>query len=67
MICLKCDICGNAFDFGGETRNHARFMHISSTGNSNKIIDRDICPECYLAIKKTLDERRKRTNPIDDD
>lgn len=67
MICLKCDICGNAFDFSEETANHVRFVRISSTGGSLKIADYDICPDCYNAIKKTIDARRKTIDPFEDD
>ena len=68
MICLKCDICGNAFDFGEKTPNHIRFIRVYSTGSADKIVDHDICPECYLAIKKTLDDRKKlRVSPFEDD
>lgn len=68
MICLKCDICDNAFDFGEKTPNHVRFVRVSSTGGSLNIANYDICPECYLAIKKAMDDRKKlRISPFEDD
>ena len=67
MICLKCDICGNAFDFGEKIPNHIRFIRVHSTGSADKIVDHDICPDCYNAIKKAIDDRRKRTDPFEDD
>lgn len=68
MICLKCDICGNAFDFGEKTPNRVRLIRMYSTGNSDKIVDHDICPDCYAAIKKTIDARRRKTvDPFEDD
>lgn len=59
MICLKCDICGNAFDFDEKTTNHVRFIRVISTGDYYNIGDNDICPDCYNAIKKTMDDRKK--------
>ena len=67
MICLKCDICGNAFDFGGKTPNHVRFVRVNSTGDLYKTANYHICPDCYNAIKKAIDDRRKRTDPFEDD
>ena len=58
MICLKCDICGNAFDFGEKIPNHVQFARVTSTGNCNKNGCYDICPDCYNAIKKVIDDRR---------
>lgn len=59
MICLKCDICGNAFDFLGKTPNHIRFTHVYSSGGADRIDDHDICPDCYNSIKKAIDDRRR--------
>ena len=67
MICLKCDICGNAFDFGVKVPNHVQFMRIDSTGSYDRHRDHDICPDCYAAIKKTIDARRKKVDPFEDD
>lgn len=67
MICLKCDICGNAFDFGVKVPNHVRFIRIDSTGSYDRCRDHDICPDCYAAIKKAIDARRKKTDPFEDD
>jgi hypothetical protein len=67
MICLKCDICGNAFDFGVKVPNHVQFTRIDSTGSPDRRRDHDICPDCYAAIKKTIDARRKKVDPFEDD
>lgn len=66
MKALKCDICGGYFD-GTKTingmpenkpPNRLRISHQDYIGNIIKnYIDVDICPECYLAIKKTMDDR----------
>lgn len=67
MICLKCDICGTAFDFAVKVPNHIQFKRIVSDGSLERHDERDICPDCYAAIKKTIDARRKRTDPFEDD
>lgn len=59
MICLKCDICGNAFDFGEKTPSHVQFVRVKSTGASYKTDNYDICPDCYNAIMKTIDDRKE--------
>lgn len=67
MICLKCDICGNAFDFGVKVPNHVQFTRIDSAGSLVRHTAHDICPDCYAAIKKTIDARRKSSDPFEDD
>ena len=67
MICLRCDICGKAFDFSAKTPNHIVFVRVTSTGVMNKAAEQDICPDCYNSIKKIIDNRRKRKDPFDDD
>lgn len=67
MKALKCDICGGYFD-GTETingmpenktPNRLQIYHKAYSGHIKDYIDVDICPECYLAIKKTMDDRIK--------
>jgi hypothetical protein len=67
MICLRCDICGKAFDFGAKTPNHIGFVQVTSTGSMNKATEMDMCPDCYNSIKKVIDNRRKRKDPFEDD
>ena len=55
MKALKCDICGEYFD-GTEIPNRLRMCYQDYCGNINHYMDVDICPECYLAIKKTIEE-----------
>ena len=76
MKALKCDVCGGYFDSictRGEITDTSipNKINIYFHTESERIMVRDnldICPECYKAIKKALDERRKITvNPNDDD
>lgn len=73
---LKCDICGSFFDsiarvsiINKNTKpNKLSIYYRADNGNAQDECDIDICPECYLAIKKTLDERKKlRISPFEDD
>lgn len=73
---LKCDICGGFFNglscisdvLNKKTiPNDMMIYYRASNGNTKTVFDYDICPDCYAAIKKTIDARRKTTNPMDDD
>ena len=64
---LKCDICGSFFngltciDMVDKTTipNDIMVYHRTQNGNTQAVFDYDICPECYLAIKKAIDDRKK--------
>jgi len=72
---LKCDICGGFFNglscinvVNKKTMpNDMMIYYRASNGNTKTVFDYDICPECYLAIKKAIDARRKKTDPFEDD
>lgn len=72
---LKCDICGSFYDgipslgsMKKTTRpNRLSIYYRSDNGNTTDDCFLDICPDCYAAIKKTIDARRKRKDPFDDD
>ena len=73
---LKCDICGSFFNsltciniVNKKTiPNDILVYHRAENGNTITVFDYDICPECYLAIKKTIDDRKKiRVSPFEDD
>jgi hypothetical protein len=77
MKALKCDVCGGYFD-SICTRAEITETSIPNKINiyfhteSERIMVRDnldICPDCYKAIKKALDDRRKIhiSDPNDDD
>ena len=76
MKALKCDVCGGYFDSIltlAEITDAAipNRINIYFHAESERIKVRDnldICPDCYNAIKKALDDRRKITvNPNEDD
>lgn len=61
---LKCDICGTYFDYNSKyigitiTRyNHYEAEILSDDAPILKTTD--MCPDCYNAIMKTIDDRRK--------
>lgn len=64
---LKCDICGSFFngltciDIVKKTTipNDIMVYHRAQDGHIQTVFDYDICPECYLAIKKTMDDRKQ--------
>ena len=68
MKALKCDICGGYFD--GLTclndveettsPNKLSIYYRTDNGHVQDWCLLDICPECYMAIKKTMDDRIKR-------
>ena len=76
MKALKCDICGSFFNsityLGGIKRttrpNKMSIYYRADNGNTQDNCFLDICPDCYAAIKKTIDDRRKRgVDPMEDD
>ena len=77
MKALKCDMCGGYFD-GIETirdmpestkPNRLQVYYDAESGKKKYDMDVDICPDCYKAIKKALDDRKKFciSDPNDDD
>ena len=75
---LKCDICGSLFRFYDHIPlslkdkmapkpNYMRLTYIDCGGGWYTNEEYDICPDCYNAIVKTIDARRKTINPMDDD
>lgn len=73
---LKCDICGSFFNgltcinIVNKTTlpNHICVYHRAQNDKTQTVFDYDICPECYQAIKKTMDDRKKlRISPFEDD
>lgn len=75
MKALKCDICNNYFNSLSTkeavetiTCNRIAMGTCSDKGRYFSELDCDICPDCYAAIKKTIDDRRKITiEPNEDD
>lgn len=67
MKALKCDVCGGYYDYINTSSEVTGFAYLNS--NDGLVGDSvDICPDCYKAIKKALDDRRKITiDPNDDD
>ena len=62
----KCDICGQLYEAlkFDDTRSvvgtHRLIMRdVSLTQSEYNKKEIDICPECYMAIKKTMDDRKK--------
>ena len=71
---LKCDICGGLVEFVTLEKgrhiipNKLQFYYKDEFDEKSKGSLFDICPECYAAIKKTVDDRRKITiKPNEDD
>ena len=76
MKALKCDICGGYFDgikkiwtmTENERPNRLYMYYQANSGQTMDDVEIDICPDCYNAIKKAMDDRRKITiDPNDDD
>lgn len=75
MKALKCDICGGLVEFVRIPQkvkhvipNKLQFYYKDEFDEKSGGSLFDICPECYAAIKKTIDDRRKITiKPNEDD
>ena len=74
MKALKCDICGGLVEFVIPTKgkpaipNKLQFYYKDEFDEKSSGRLFDICPDCYAAIKKTIDDRRKITiEPNEDD
>lgn len=75
MKALKCDICGSFFNsltclsvIKKTTSPNKLYMYYhANNGNKQDNCFLDICPDCYAAIKKTIDARRKTVDPMEDD
>lgn len=75
MKALKCDICGGLVEFVRIPQkvkpvipNKLQFYYKDEFDEKSSGRLFDICPECYAAIKKTIDDRRKITiKPNEDD
>lgn len=77
MKALKCDICGSYFDSIDTIRdmpenkkpNKLMIYYEAESSKKKFDLDVDICPDCYKAIKKALDDRKKIhiSDPNEDD
>ena len=63
---FKCDICGQLYEAislehaTGLVGTHKLAMRdLSLTRSEYNKEEIDICPDCYTAIKKTIDDRKK--------
>lgn len=64
---LKCDICGAYFDYdskyiGISINSYSRYDPEMVRKEKTLLELTDMCPDCYNAIMKTIDDRRSRTN-----
>lgn len=66
-IVLKCDVCGNTYNYGTEKPENITFYCYNDDGEGIKLSSHDICPECYKAIAKALDGRKAIANRTEDD
>lgn len=69
---LKCDICGSYFDYdskyvGISINCYSRYDPEMVRKEKTVLGLTDMCPDCYNAIMKAIDERKKRTDPFEDD
>lgn len=77
MKALKCDICGEYFETIKTIRdmpenkkpNRLYMYYQANSGQTKDYVEADICPDCYDAIKKAMDDRKKIhiSDPNDDD
>lgn len=66
-VVLKCDVCGNTYNYGTEKPENITFFAYDDDGNTRSLGSYDICPECYKAIAKALDGRKAIANRTEDD
>lgn len=63
-LALKCDICGTYFDYdskytGISINRYSRYDPEIVRKEKTLLERTDMCPDCYNAIMKTIDDRRK--------
>ncbi len=68
-LALKCDICGTYFDYDSKYIGIAinRYNRYDYNRYDTEMVRKektlleltDMCPDCYNAIMKTIDDRRK--------
>lgn len=66
-VVLKCDVCGNTYNYGTEKPENITFYCYNDDGEGIKLSSHDICPECYKTIKRALDGRRMTVKATEDD
>ena len=62
-LALKCDICGTYFDYDskyiGIAINCYNRYNVEMVRKEETLLEStDMCPDCYNAIMKTIDDRR---------
>ena len=66
MMALKCDNCGEYFDFGKDDDVTTMRLLNKDKTNSFYIVkgvrDKDLCPACLAAVMKTLDDRKEASS-----
>lgn len=61
MNAYKCDICGALY-----TKTNALIL-VKGTRNTYGCAPKDICEDCYNAVKKVLNERSVLNNASEED
>ena len=68
MTVMKCDNCGDIYDYGTGNPEAVSFHYYRKEDGTAILINGvDICPECYKAIKRALDGRKAIANRTEDD
>lgn len=68
MIALKCDICGNHFDFGETKYNVIVLRKQDERGGITPGRSYHTCPTCMAAIQNIIENRtRSAEDPFEDD
>ena len=66
MMALKCDNCGEYFDFGKD--DDVTTMRLLNKDKTNSVYivkgvrDKDLCPACLAAVMKTLYDRKEASS-----
>lgn len=68
MKALKCDNCGEYYDYTVSATTKIAFCR----DNGAVVSEKDLCPECLAAVTTTLEDRakikiQKKTDPLEDD
>lgn len=68
MIMLKCDNCGDLYDYGTGSPESISFHYYKEEDGTPILLGgMDICPACYVAIKSALNGRKKVVTATEDD
>lgn len=66
-VALKCDICGEFFEYDPGIPNIIEYYHRNKNGGCSGFKKVDCCPVCFGEITKVFEERSKQKEGEEND